>query len=65
MYMNLKPKFFRSPLKLGGCYHDGVVCINFNNFLSLKILGIQYLQKFINFEIKIGGKICTFLYIYR
>ena len=39
---------------------DGV-CIYYKNFLPLGVLTIQYLQKCINFELNIGGKICNFI----
>ena len=31
----------------------------------MRVLGIQYLQECINFEINIGGKICNFISLYR
>ena len=43
----------------------GGVCIYYRNSLPLKILGIQYLQECINFEIRIGGKLCRFVSLYR
>ena len=36
----------------------GGVCIYYKNFLPLRVLSIQYLQEYINFELNIGGKIC-------
>ena len=42
----------------------GGVCIYYRNSLPLKILGIQYLQECINFEIRIGGKLCRFISLY-
>ena len=43
----------------------GRVCIYYRNSLPLKILGIHYLQECINFEIMIGGKLCTFASLHR
>ena len=34
-------------------------------FLPLRVLSVQYLQEYINFELKIGGKICNFISLYR
>ena len=42
----------------------GGVCIHYSNSLPLKILGIQYLQECINFEIIIGGKLWRFSSLY-
>ena len=39
-------------------------CIYYRNSLPLKSLGNQYLQECINFEIRIGGKLCRFVSIY-
>ena len=41
------------------------VCIYYKNSLPLKILNIQYLHECINFEIRIGDKLCRFLFLYR
>ena len=43
----------------------GGVCIYYRNSLPLKILNIQYLHECINFEIRIGGKLCRFVSLYR
>ena len=43
----------------------GGVCIYYLNTLSLKALDIQFLNECIIFEIKIGGKMCNFLCLYR
>ena len=43
----------------------GGVCIYYKNFLPLHVLGIQYLHECINFELNIGGKICSFISLYR
>ena len=42
----------------------GGVCIYYRNSLPLKILNIQYLHECINFEIRIGGKLCRFVSLY-
>ena len=44
---------------------QGGVCIYYRNCFPLKILGIQYLHECINFEIRIGGKLCKFVSLYR
>ena len=49
----------RSNTKRGG------VCIYYRNSLPLKILNIQYLHECINFEIRIGGKLCRSVSLYR
>ena len=43
----------------------GDVCIYLKNSLPLKVLDIQLLQECINFEIKIAGKKCNFISLYR
>ena len=43
----------------------GGVCIFYRNSLLLNILGIHYLQEYINFEIMIGGKLCRFVSLYH
>ena len=43
----------------------GDVCIYYKNFLTLRVLSIQYLQECINFELNIGGKICNVISLYR
>ena len=47
-----------SNTKRGGVY------IYYRNSLHLKILGIQYLQECINFELSIEGNLCRFLPLY-
>ena len=39
--------------------HGG--CIYYKSFLPFNVIDIQYLQQFINFEMKIGGKLCKFI----
>ena len=39
----------------------GVVCIYYRKSLPFKIVSIQYLPECINFEIRIGGKLCRFV----
>ena len=48
---------------LSNTKRDGV-CIYYRNSLPLKILNIQYLHERINFEIRIGGKLCRFVSVY-
>ena len=43
----------------------GGFCVYYRNSLPLKILNIQYLHECINFEIRIGGKLCRFVSLYR
>ena len=43
----------------------GGVCIYYHNSLSLKEIDIQFLNECINFEIRVGGKLCIFLCLYR
>ena len=41
------------------------ICIYYDNSLPLKVIEIQLLNECINFEIKISGKLCSFLCLYR
>ena len=43
----------------------GGICIYYKNLLPLKVTNIQYLQECINFEMKIGDKLCHFVALYR
>ena len=43
----------------------GGVCIYYKNYLSLRIISVNYLSECINFEIMIGKKICNSLTLYR
>ena len=43
----------------------GGVCIYYHNSLPLKVIDIQFLNECINFEIRIGGKLCSFFCLYR
>ena len=43
----------------------GGVCIYHHNSLPLKVIDIDVLNECINFEMRIGGKLCSFLYLYR
>ena len=43
----------------------GGVCICYHNSLPLKVIDIQLLNECTNFEIRIGGKLCSFLCLYR
>ena len=41
------------------------IWIYYKHFLPLRILNVQYLQECINFEMKIGDKVCNFISLYR
>ena len=43
----------------------GGICIFYKHFLPLRILNVQYLEECINFEMKIGDKVCNFISLYR
>ena len=43
----------------------GGICIYYKSYLPLKVTNIQYLQECINFEMKIGEKLCNFVALYR
>ena len=43
----------------------GRVCIYYWTFLLLKLINIHYLNECITFEIKLGDKICNFVFSYR
>ena len=43
----------------------GGVCIYYKNSLPLRVLSIHYLQECINFELKIGDKLCNFISLCR
>ena len=43
----------------------GGIRIYYKNCFLLKITNIKYLQECINFDIKIGGKLCTLVTLYR
>ena len=43
----------------------GGIWINYHNSLSLKVIYIQLLNEFINFEIRISGNVYSFLCLYR
>ena len=43
----------------------GGVCIYYHNSLPLKVIDIQFLNEYINFEIRTGGKLCSCLCLYR
>ena len=51
--------FFSINIKRGG------VCLYYKTCLPLRVLDIQYLNKCINFELKICDKLCTFVALYR
>ena len=43
----------------------GGVCVYYKKFLPLRVLDVQYLHECINFELKIGDKLCNFVAPYR
>ena len=43
----------------------GGACIYYKNSLPLRVLSIHYLQECIDFELKIGDKLCNFISLYR
>ena len=43
----------------------GGVCLYYKTCLPLKVVDIQYLNEYINFELKIVDKHCTFVALYR
>ena len=43
----------------------GGICIYYKQFLPLRILNVHYLQECINFEMKIGDKVCNYISLYR
>ena len=43
----------------------GGVLIYYKNVLSIKLIDVKYLHESLNFELRIGGKICQFLSLYR
>ena len=43
----------------------GGVCLYYKICLPLGVLDIQYLNECINFELKIGDKLCAFVALYR
>ena len=44
---------------------SGGVCIYYHDSLPLKVVDIEFLNECINFEIRIGGKLRSFLCLYR
>ena len=42
-----------------------ILNVQYLHFLPLRILNVQYLQECINFEMKIGDKVCNFISLYR
>ena len=43
----------------------GGVCIYYHHFLSLKVIDILFLNEYIDFEVRIGEKVFTFICLYR
>ena len=48
-----------SNTKLGG------VMLYYKSFLPIKLIDVNYLNECISFELRIGGKVCKFLSLYR
>ena len=45
--------------------NGGAICIYYVHFLLLTILNFQYLEECINFEMKVGDKVCNFISLDR
>ena len=43
----------------------GGVCMYYKNCVPLKVFDIRFLHKSIAFELQIGGKLCSFISLYR
>ena len=43
----------------------GVDCIYYKKFFPLRVCNISLLDEFINFELKIGDKLCRLVALYR
>ena len=43
----------------------GGACLYYRNSLAFRLLYIQYLEEYINFEISFAGKVCNFISLYR
>ena len=43
----------------------GGVLLYYKSFLSIKLIDVNYLNECISFELRIGGKVCKFLTLYR
>ena len=43
----------------------GGVLIYYKYFLPIKLIDVKYLHESLNFELRIGGRICKFLSLYR
>ena len=43
----------------------GGVLVYYKSYLPLKLIEAKYLHEYINFELRIGGKTCKFLLLYR
>ena len=55
---NLIRSDHRSNSKRGG------VCFYYKSALPLRVLNIYYLQESISFELKMGDKLCNFIFLY-
>ena len=43
----------------------GGVCLYYKNNLPLRVISIGYLNECLNLELKVGGKTCNFVVLYR
>ena len=43
----------------------GGVCFSYKSSLPFRVINVKYLQEFISFELRIGGKCCRFSCLYR
>ena len=41
------------------------VCIHYKKLLPLRIINVNYLKECLRFELKISGKLCNFISLYR
>ena len=41
------------------------VLLYYKSFLPIKLIDVNYLNECISFELRIGGKVCKFLSLYR
>ena len=43
----------------------GEVCVYYKSSLPFRVINVKYLQESISFELRIGGKCCKIIYLYR
>ena len=43
----------------------GGFLVYYKSYLPLKLIDVKYLDECINFELRVGEKICKFLFLYR